>query len=165
MMGRIVFILFIKQLFRPLVGLWCLHKQKLSQASAAAFPPYRYPADCDLTHMRAHTPTAAPGTQHGSAGVRARQCLQTARYLMHHRMLQIHAAHTPLSMTDTLTLPRTFTHDSVCSLASNELPRPSLTHSSESENMVNLGVLSLLRSEVQSAAVFYPLPCHCFCLF
>lgn len=55
MMGRIVFILFIKQLFRPLVGPWCLHKQKLSQASAAAFPPYRYPADCDLAHMHTHT--------------------------------------------------------------------------------------------------------------
>lgn len=60
MMGRIVFILFIKQLFRPLVGPWCLHKQKLSQASAAAFPPYRYPADCAPTLMHTHTHTQLP---------------------------------------------------------------------------------------------------------
>lgn len=61
-MGSIVFILFIKQLYGPLVGLVCLHKQKLSEASAAASPLYRYPADCMHTH------TAAPATLHGSAG-------------------------------------------------------------------------------------------------
>lgn len=109
MMGRIVFILFIKQLFRPLVGPWCLHKQKLSQASAAAFPAIQVP--CRLrSHTHAHTRTAAPATQHGSAGVRASHCLQTARFLTHHRMLQTHAAHTPLSTTDTLALPRTPSH-------------------------------------------------------
>lgn len=63
MMGSIVFILFIKQLYGPLVGHVCLHKQKLEEASAAASPPHRYPADC--MHASAQLP---PATLRGSAG-------------------------------------------------------------------------------------------------
>ena len=58
---RIVFILFIKQLFRPLVGPWCLHKQKAFSGIRSCIPAIQVPCrQCSRTHARTHSCPSNP---------------------------------------------------------------------------------------------------------